>query len=94
MSKLLPCGCKSSLGRILETCKDHRHLFEEIIELNEKYKKAADKGLAMAHVIVEAGIVPGVDYSCRCGECCDQANALDEAGYLDHVKDRWWKEPK
>lgn len=47
-------------------------------------------GAASAHLIVEAGIVPGITCSCRCEECRMVAQAMAEAGYLDRIKDRWW----
>lgn len=50
-----------------------------------------DRAIAMSHVIVEAGIVPGIDYPCRCDECRSVAVGMAEAGYLDNVKDRWWE---
>ena len=55
-----------------------------------------DLACASAHVIIEAGIVPGVSYPCRCDECCMVARRMDDAGYLDDVPepDRWWKTPE
>lgn len=53
-------------------------------------ERLTKEGCAMGHVIVEAGINPGIDYSCRCEECRFVAVKLDEAGFVDDVKDRWW----
>jgi len=52
-------------------------------------KKLAD---AMAHVVVEAGVVPGVSYGCRCEQCRLVAKSMDDAHYMDHVKDQWWND--
>jgi hypothetical protein len=48
---------------------------------------------AFAHVIIEAGVIPGISAACRCEECRLTAQKMDEAGYLDFVEDRWWNEP-
>lgn len=50
-----------------------------------------DLANAMAHLIVANGIVPGCSASCRCDECRLVAIAMDEAGYLDRIHDRWWE---
>ncbi len=50
-------------------------------------------GSASAHLIVEAGVIPGISCSCRCSECRMVAVAMAEAGYLDRVTDRWWEHP-
>lgn len=49
------------------------------------------KAVAAAHVIIEAGIVPGVDSSCRCELCRAVAKAMAELDILADVKDRWWE---
>ncbi len=46
----------------------------------------------MGHVIVEAGILPGIDYPCRCEACKWAATHMDDAGYMDDAKDHWWEE--
>ena len=46
-----------------------------------------DEAWALAHVLVEEGVYP---QSCRCDQCRSVAVQMDEAGYLNRVKDRWW----
>ena len=53
-------------------------------------ERLINEGSAAAHVIIESGVNPGVDYPCRCDECRLVAQKMDEAGYLEGVKDRWW----
>jgi hypothetical protein len=62
--------------------------YERLRAERDKYQNYANES---AHVIVEAGVVPGVDYSCRCEQCRSIAQRMDEAGYLDRITDRWWK---
>ena len=54
------------------------------------HQKRIDQSSAAAHVIIEAGVIPGIDYPCRCQECLSVAVSMDDAGYLERVKDRWW----
>ena len=61
-----------------------------IDRLHEEIKRLTKEGCAMGHVIVEAGINPGIDYPCRCEECKLVAVKLDDAGFMDDVKERWW----
>lgn len=63
---------------------------EKIANQRSEINRLMDSRNAMSHVIVEAGIVPGIDYRCRCDECRAVAVGMAEAGYLDHVTDRWW----
>ena len=46
---------------------------------------------AMAHLIVEAGIIPGDDDMCRCEQCKMVAISMADAGYLDNIEDKWWE---
>jgi len=48
-------------------------------------------GLATAHLLIEAGVVPGVSVPCRCEKCKLVAESMDDAGYMDDVRDRWWE---
>ena len=52
--------------------------------------KAQDAAQHAAHVIIEAGVVPGT--SCRCWECRTVAIGMADAGYLRGVPEaeRWW----
>lgn len=47
---------------------------------------------AMGHLIIEAGIAPGIDTHCRCEDCRMVAQSMADAGYLDSVSDRWWEQ--
>lgn len=62
-----------------------------VSKLEAELTKNRDAAGAMAHIIMEAGIVPGEFPKCRCDECRSVAISMDEAGYLSHVKDRWWR---
>ena len=44
------------------------------------------------HVIIESGYNPGenADIDCRCEACRTMAQRMDEAGFMESVKDRWW----
>lgn len=69
----------------------------EILELENKrlledWKKQNDAADRAAHLIVETGVVPGIDSTCRCDGCKKTAIAMDDAGYLEDVKDRWWSD--
>ena len=60
--------------------------------LSEQLEEVRETRNAMAHVIVEAGVVPGKDSTdCRCEECRHVAELMAEAGYLERVQDKWWK---
>lgn len=61
-------------------------------EVLRKIEKRLDEADACAHVIIEAGVIPGISYSCRCDECRLVAKSMDEAGYMDGVHDRWWED--
>ena len=60
-----------------------------------KPTKNDEFGRAAAHVIVVAGIIPGISTACRCEECRLVAIKLDDAGYVGNIMDksRWWREP-
>lgn len=60
-------------------------------EAEQRLAKAEETAMASAHLIVEAGIVPGVNVDCRCDECRLVAAKMDAAGYLRRVTDRWWE---
>jgi len=45
---------------------------------------------AAHHVIIEAGIKPGIDFPCRCDECATVARGMERAGYLQHDETKWW----
>ncbi len=59
----------------------------------ERDQAEIDWPMHVAHVIVEFGIVPGLDGTCRCEMCRAVAKKMVEAGYLDCIRDRWWEEP-
>lgn len=52
----------------------------------ERQRRSAD---IAAHVVVESGYIPGD--GCRCEMCREVAVRMSDAGYLSHVKDRWWE---
>lgn len=60
--------------------------------LLEDWKKQNDAGEKAVHVIIETGVVPGIDSTCRCDACKDTAIAMDDSGFLEGVKDRWWSD--
>jgi hypothetical protein len=62
------------------------------LKTQEKLRHVREEHAAACHVIIEAGVIPGISYPCRCMECRTVAIRMDEAGYLDNVKDRWWEE--
>lgn len=68
-----------------------RDCADRIRQQREEINRFRDEACAMAHVIVEAGIVPGVDFPCRCDECRLVAKKMDDAGYLDATTDKWWQ---
>jgi len=53
--------------------------------------KLLDRVNMVEHLVVEAGIVPGIDPPCRCELCKRAAQGLANAGYLADVNDRWWE---
>jgi hypothetical protein len=63
----------------------------EIQKIRENLAKQQDMANAMAHVLIEDGVVPGVSDHCRCDECKLVAVSMAEAGYLDRVTDKWWE---
>lgn len=62
----------------------------EIENQRAEINQRRDERDAMAHVIVEASVVPGISYPCRCEECRAVAKQMASAGYLDWVTDKWW----
>ena len=60
----------------------------------DNMEAATELAMATAHVLIEAGVIPGVNVDCRCDECRLVAQAMDEAGYMDRVQDRWWEAAK
>lgn len=89
-------------------CRYIRWLLEERRMTNDTMDNMADNLIAEEkecselrksrdaahHVIVRAGVVPGIDIGdvCRCDQCRMVANQMAEAGYLDLIKNRWWEE--
>lgn len=67
------------------------HLTSPVLMERSLYDELESEVSAMAHLIVEAGIVPGVDPPCRCDACRGQAKQMANAGYLAEVTDRWWE---
>ena len=67
---------------------DHMNSHRE----TDRKQRQTDIANANTHLIVEAGIIPGITCYCRCSECRLVAEAMDEAGYLTRVKDRWWED--
>jgi len=63
----------------------------KITNQKAEINRLRDERNAACHVIAEAGVVPGIDYPCRCDECRMVAQKMAEAGYLDRVKDKWWE---
>lgn len=55
-----------------------------------KQLECRDLGCASAHVVIESGCTPGITCQCRCDQCKLVAQKMDEAGYMEGVKDRWW----
>ena len=49
------------------------------------------RGERLAHVLLEAGVIPGIDNPCRCDDCRMVAKEMAEAGYLNDCTDRWWE---
>jgi hypothetical protein len=72
-----------------ELAKCSRDLRQYVLWLSGELDHQRDIADRQAHVIVEAGVVPG-EY-CRCEACRSVAVAMDAAGFLEHVKDRWWR---
>jgi len=66
----------------------------ELAASRKERERLRDTANTTAHVIVEAGVIPGIDYPCRCDECKVTAQAMDDAGYMDRIKaaERWWAE--
>jgi hypothetical protein len=54
---------------------------------SDAYRRERD---AAHHVIIEAGIKPGIDFPCRCDECATVARGMERAGYLQHDETKWW----
>lgn len=63
----------------------------EIEQLLDELHSIREGAWASEHVILESGIVPGIDYLCRCDQCRKIVIAMCKAGYLDDVKEQWWK---
>jgi hypothetical protein len=63
----------------------------KIVNQKLEIHRIIDERDAMAHVIVEAGVVPGISYPCRCEYCRSVAKSMAEAGYLNRVNDKWWE---
>ena len=52
----------------------------------------ADLPSAMMHLLAIEDVIPGKWLSdCRCDKCRLVAKAMDDAGHLDEVQDRWWE---
>lgn len=70
---------------------DMSHRLKECQDREEKSRNERDDN---AHVIVEAGIIPGCDYHCRCDACRRVVKAMDEAGFICVLEtdERWWDE--
>lgn len=81
-------SAREQVDRRDQQLRDHA---DKIREQRAEINRLMDSRNAMSHVIVTGGIVPGVDYPCRCEECRWVAVGMAEAGYLDHVQDRWWE---
>lgn len=58
---------------------------------NKLLADKCDLAGSMAHVIVQHGVIPGVADTCRCEECRSVALSMTQAGFLDHIDDRWWE---
>jgi hypothetical protein len=69
------------------------HCHARIEKLQAELTTVRAESHAAAHVIIEAGLVPGLDLelACRCEQCKLVATRMAEAGYLDDLDDRWWE---
>lgn len=68
-------------------------MIEEVDRLGKKLSEKQDECQDMAHVIIEAGVIPGEDYSCRCEQCANVARGMHDAGYI-RALDEWWENEK
>lgn len=73
-----------------EAADEIERLRSRIAKLESERDSLRDRDCALAHVVLESCVTPGVSYSCRCDECRSVAKNLDEAGFLESEKDRWW----
>ena len=46
----------------------------------------------LSHVIIESSEFPGGHVFCKCEACTAVARQMDDAGWCEHAKDRWWEE--
>ncbi len=81
-------GChetiKGLLYRLEATQKRER-------ELEKKLESKRDEALNSAHVLIQSGFIPGISSHCRCDQCKSTCIAMENAGYLDSVRDKWWE---
>jgi hypothetical protein len=86
----------SELAEHCKYCDDKREAeccercLAVILEV-ERLKSSSELADYSAHLIVEAGLIPGIDPTCRCEQCREVARRMAEAGYLDRIGDRWWE---
>lgn len=73
-----------------EAADEIERLRKQNLELVGRLREAMHDGSASAHVIIRAGVIPGISYECRCDECRSVAKGMDSVGYLNEVQDRWW----
>lgn len=89
------CKCDPSVNHTCELCRTYNTLREAkrmLMGRDAEIEQLRAERDAMAHVTVEAGVVPGEDDGCRCEECRAVAVKMADAGYLERVTDRWWEE--
>lgn len=68
------------------------HVQREMAGLRAEVSRYREQASELAHVVLEAGVVPGIRLGsgCRCDECRSVARQMASVGYLDGVEDRWW----
>lgn len=77
--------------QVLRMAKQVETVCAERTEFQDLYHKMLAERDALNHVIIEAGIWPGLDYPCRCDQCRQVAAGMAAAGYVPGVsKDFWW----
>jgi len=81
-----PGGDDTPFGRV-------ESVISELAMVREELAIERDRAHRYSHAILESGVRPGLEHTCRCEDCRKTAIEMDDAGWLDGVaqSDRWWR---
>lgn len=88
----------AEMARLNDLLADRGNIISDmshrIAECQDREEKARNERDDNAHVIIEACVIPGCDYHCRCDACRRVVTAMDDAGCICALEtdERWWDE--